>query len=130
MRLTQINVFLLQYRDRGTMCFELLDTETDSRQGSEVEEDEETKDEKQQQLESYVSRFLGPGEPLTLSPVTVTHLAKKPVFLARSVKKYRAKTRHKIVPRKVPADTDAEKTDAESLLTSDEFSANRCVNTV
>ena len=109
------------------MCFELLDTETDSRQGSEVEEDEDTKDEKQQQLESYVSRFLGPGEPLTLSPVTVTHLAKKPVFLARSVKKYRAKTRHKIVPRKVPADTDAEKTDAESLLASDEFSANRCL---
>ena len=93
------------------MCFELLDTETDSRQGSEAEEDEDTKDEKQQQLESYVSRFLGPGEPLTLSPVTVTHLAKKPVFLARSVKSYRAKTRHKIVPRKTE---NVEKTEESS----------------
>merc|ERR1719297_213400 len=63
------------YRDKGTMCFELLDTETDSRNGSENEEEEgESRDEKQQVV-SYVSRFLGPGEPLTLSPVTVTHLA-------------------------------------------------------
>ena len=82
------------------MCFELLDTETDSRNGSENEEEDENKDEKQQQLESYVSRFLGPGEPMTLSPSTMSHLAKKPVFLARSVKSYTAKTRHKIVPRK------------------------------
>jgi len=88
------------YRDRGTMCVELLDTETESRGGSEAEEEEvETKDEKQHQLESYVARFLGPGEPLSLSPCTMSHLAKKPVFLARSVKNYRAKTRHKIVPR-------------------------------
>ena len=102
------------------MCFELLDTETDSRQGSEAEEDEDTKDEKQQQLESYVSRFLGPGEPLTLSPVTVTHLAKKPVFLARSVKNYRAKTRHKIVPRNTE---ESRQEDAEK----DEPNSNRFV---
>ena len=83
------------------MCVELLDTETESRGGSELEEEEggDSKDEKQNQLESYVARFLGPGEPLSLSPCTMTHLAKKPVFLARSVKNYRAKTRHKIVPR-------------------------------
>ena len=83
------------------MCVELLDTETESRGGSELEEEEggDSKDEKQNQLESYVARFLGPGEPLSLSPCTMTHLTKKPVFLARSVKNYRAKTRHKIVPR-------------------------------
>merc|ERR1712079_866915 len=82
----------------GTMTVELLDTETESRNGSEKEE-EEGKDEKQQQLEAYVARFLGPGEPMTLSPCTVSHLARKPVFLSRSVRSYRAKTRHKIVPR-------------------------------
>ena len=82
------------------MCVELMDTESESRGGSEAEEEEsETKDEKQHQLESYIARFLGPGEPLSLSPCTMSHLAKKPVFLARSVKNYRAKTRHKIVPR-------------------------------
>ena len=101
------------------MCFELLDTETDSRNGSENEEDDENKDEKQQQLESYIARFLGPGEPLTLSPVTVSHLAKKPVFLARSVKSYRAKTRHKIVPRKTET---VEK--AEESSEKDESNAN------
>ena len=46
------------------MCFELLDTESESRQGSENEEEEgESRDEKQMALETYVSRFLGPGEP-------------------------------------------------------------------
>ena len=83
------------------MTVELLDTETESRNGSENEEEEEGKDEKQQQLEAYVARFLGPGEPMTLSPCTVSHLARKPVFLSRSVRSYRAKTRHKIVPRQV-----------------------------
>merc|ERR1719225_1129886 len=97
------------YRDKGTMCFELMDTETDSRNGSENEEEEgESRDEKQQALETYVSRFLGPGEPLTLSPCTMSHLAKKPCFLARSVKSYRAKTRHKIVPRKTPDESEKE----------------------
>ena len=48
------------------MCFELLDTETDSRNVSENEEDEESKDDKQQALEAYVARFLGPGEPMAL----------------------------------------------------------------
>ena len=90
------------------MTVELLDTETESRNGSENEEEEEGKDEKQQQLEAYVARFLGPGEPMTLSPCTVSHLARKPVFLSRSVRIYRAKTRHKIVPRQIPEPTPAE----------------------
>ena len=102
------------------MCVELLDTETESRGGSEAEEEEvETKDEKQHQLESYVARFLGPGEPLSLSPCTMSHLAKKPVFLARSVKNYRAKTRHKIVPR----NTEERQDEAEK----DEPNSNRFV---
>jgi paired amphipathic helix protein Sin3a len=99
---------IVLYRDRGTMTVELLDTETESRNGSENEEEEEGKDEKQQQLEAYVARFLGPGEPMTLSPCTVSHLARKPVFLTRSVRSYRAKTRHKIVPRQIPEPTPAE----------------------
>eukprot|EP00090_Calanus_glacialis_P031781 TRINITY_DN52800_c0_g1_i1.p1 TRINITY_DN52800_c0_g1~~TRINITY_DN52800_c0_g1_i1.p1 ORF type:complete len:1465 (-),score=323.77 TRINITY_DN52800_c0_g1_i1:648-5042(-) len=99
---------IVLYRDRGTMTVELLDTETESRNGSENEEEEEGKDEKQQQLEAYVARFLGPGEPMTLSPCTVSHLARKPVFLSRSVRSYRAKTRHKIVPRQIPEPTPAE----------------------
>ena len=105
------------------MCFELLDTETDSRQGSENEEEEgESRDEKQMALETYVSRFLGPGEPLSLSPVTMTHLAKKPCFLARSVKSYRAKTRHKIVPRKIPSESEKEDKETQE---NDSFNANR-----
>jgi len=102
------------YRDRATMCFELLDTETESRNGnnSDNEEEDETKDEKHQQLEAYIARFLGPGEPLSLSPCTMSHLAKKPVFLARSVKNYRAKTRHKIVPRK-PEDVEKQDDNTE-----------------
>merc|ERR1719309_914861 len=89
---------IVLYRDSSNMTVELLDTETESRQGSEQEEDEE--EGKQQQLSQYVARFLGPGEPsLTLCPSTMAHLARKPVFLSRLVRSYRAKTRHKIVPR-------------------------------
>ena len=101
------------------MTVELLDTESDSNNGSENEEEEESKDEKQQQLESYVARFLGPGEPMTLSPCTVSHLARKPVFLSRSVRSYRAKTRHKIVPRQ-NSETSQEKT----VETADESNTN------
>jgi paired amphipathic helix protein Sin3a len=95
---------IVLYRDSSNMTVELLDTETESRQGgSEVEEEDEDEEERkqdQQQLEQYVARFLGPGEPsLTLSTSTMAHLARKPVFLSRSVRNYRSKTRHKIVPR-------------------------------
>ena len=99
---------IVLYRDSSNMTVELLDTENESRQeGSDAEEeddeDDEAKQEQQQQLEQYVSRFLGPGEPsLTLCSSTMAHLARKPVFLSRSVRSYRAKTRHKIVPRPAP----------------------------
>ena len=105
------------------MCFELLDTETDSRNVSENEEDEEVKDDKQQALEAYVARFLGPGEPMSLSQNTMTHLAKKPVFLARSVKSYTAKTRHKIVPRK-QEEVKKEETESEK---KDDSANNRSI---
>ena len=127
--LVRINAFKLsvhisyfQYRDRGTMTVELLDTETESRNGSENEEEEEGKDEKQQQLEAYVARFLGPGEPMTLSPCTVSHLARKPVFLSRSVRSYRAKTRHKIVPRQVQ---EASKPEGEGAEQKEDANTNR-----
>ena len=99
------NYFHFQYCDKGAMaiCFELIDTK--------------------QALETYdVSRFLGPGEPLNLSPCTMSHLAKKPCFLARSVKSYRAKTRHKIVPRKTPDESEKEKKETQE---NDSFNANK-----
>jgi len=46
--------------------------------------------------------LLGPGDLMgSLSSCTIAHLARKPVFLSRSVRGYRAKTRHKIVPRRI-----------------------------
>jgi paired amphipathic helix protein Sin3a len=113
---------IVLYRDRGSMTVELLDTETESRIGSENEEEEEGKDEKQQQLEAYVARFLGPGEPMTLSPDTVSHLARKPVFCPRLVRNYRAKTRHRIVPRR---NQDSAQAEVEGGELKEETNANR-----
>ena len=111
---------IVLYRDSSNMTVELLDTETESRLGGtdidEEEDDDEDGKPDQQQLEQYVARFLGPGEPsLTLSPSTMAHLARKPVFLSRSVRSYRAKTRHKIVPR--PAANEKEEKKEEMPLT-------------
>ena len=95
------------------MTIELLDTESESRQGgseAEEEDDDEEGKQDQQRLEQYVARFLGPGEPsLTLCTSTMVHLARKPVFLSRSVRSYRSKTRHKIVPRPPPSEKEEKK---------------------
>merc|ERR1712088_310232 len=57
---------IVLYRDSANMTVELLDTETESRQGNseaeEEDEDEEEGKQDQQQLEQYVARFLGPGD--------------------------------------------------------------------
>ena len=104
------------------MTVELLDTETESRQGNSEAEEEEDDDEEgkqdQHQLEQYVARFLGPGEQNvnSLCPNTMVHLARKPVFLSRSVRSYRAKTRHKIVPRPIAKEKEEKKEEPVPVL--------------
>ena len=104
------------------MTVELLDTETESRQGNSEAEEEEDDDEEgkqdQHQLEQYVARFLGPGEQNvnSLCPNTMVHLARKPVFLSRSVRSYRAKTRHKIVPRPIATEKEEKKEEPVPVL--------------
>ena len=85
---------IVVYRESGQLTVELLDTESESRNGSEEEAEEEDKVRVSQQ---NVERFLAPGE--TVSQETKSHLVQKPVFLARSVRSYRRKTRHRLVPR-------------------------------
>ena len=53
---------------------ELLDTENGSRHGSDGDDDDKKAE-------------------------NAAHLARKPVFLARSVRSYRRSTRHRLVPR-------------------------------
>jgi len=104
------------------MTVELLDTETESRQGNSEAEEEDEDDEEgkqdQHQLEQYVARFLGPGEQNvnSLCPNTMVHLARKPVFLSRSVRSYRAKTRHKIVPRPIAKEKEEKKEEPVPVL--------------
>merc|ERR1712083_753060 len=66
----------------------------------------------------YVARFLGPGEQNvnSLCPNTMVHLARKPVFLSRSVRSYRAKTRHKIVPRPIAKEKEEKKEEPVPVL--------------
>ena len=75
------------------MSIELLDTDSESRGNSEEEEGEggETTD----STAAFLDKFLG----MSVSEEARTHLAKKPVFLTRSVRRYRKSTRHKVVPR-------------------------------
>jgi len=113
---------IVLYRDSANMTVELLDTETESRQGNSEAEEEDEEDEEgkpdQHQLEQYVARFLGPGDQSvnSLCPNTMLHLARKPVFLSRSVRSYRAKTRHKIVPRPIVNEKEERKEEVVPAL--------------
>ena len=80
-------MLLFQYRESGKVSIELLDTDSESRGVS--EEEGEGGD------PAFLHRFLG----MTVSEEARNHLAKKPVFLCRSVRRYRKSTRHKVVPR-------------------------------
>ena len=82
--------YFVKYRESGRMTLELLDTDSDSRGGSDNDEEGETEN-----PDSYLDRFLG----MSISDEARNHLSKKPVFLCRSVRRYRKNTRHKIVPR-------------------------------
>merc|ERR1712130_935401 len=74
---------IVLYRDSANMTVELLDTETESRQGNSEAEEEDEDDEEgkrdQHQLEQYVARFLGPGEQNvnSLCPNTMVHLCQR-----------------------------------------------------
>ena len=76
---------------------ELLDTENGSRHGSDGDDDDKKAENASTRLEQYVERFIAPGD--TVSEETRAHLARKPVFLARSVRSYRRSTQHRLVPR-------------------------------
>lgn len=77
----QVLIFLvfLQYHQSGKMTIELLDTESDG-QNSEQEEESTKK------YLSYVDRFIQPGDEI--SDECREHLARKPVFLPRSIRSY------------------------------------------
>jgi len=94
------------YKNSGQLTMELLDTENGSRHGSEGEgdEEEEKNGEEGGRLAKYVERFTNPGE--AIAEDTRSHLARKPVFLARSVRAYRRNTRHRLVPRQVKQVTE------------------------
>jgi len=79
------------------VTIELLDTDSESRAGSDAEEDGEA-----EANDTFLENFLD----TKMSSEARYHLNKKPVFLRRSVRRYRKSTRHKIVPRqeKEPAD--------------------------
>jgi len=89
--LTDENCFkLVVLRESGKLLVELLDTDSESRGGSDGDEECD-----QENHDNFLDIFLG----MSISNEARDHLSKKPVFLPRSVRKYRKSTRHKIVPR-------------------------------
>jgi len=88
--LTDENCFkILMFRESGKMTIELLDTDsTESRGVSDNDDEADTPD-------TILDTFLG----MSISREAKNHLTKKPIFLRRSVRRYRKNTRHKIVPR-------------------------------
>ena len=72
-------VFGLQYHQSGKISIELLDTETE---GNNSDQEEESA----RKYSSYVERFIQPGDEI--SDGCRIHLARKPVFLPRSIRSY------------------------------------------
>ena len=71
--------FFLQYHQSGKISIELLDTETE---GNNSDQEEESA----RKYSSYVERFIQPGDEI--SDGCRIHLARKPVFLPRSIRSY------------------------------------------
>ena len=69
----------LQYHQSGKISIELLDTETE---GNNSDQEEESA----RKYSSYVERFIQPGDEI--SDGCRIHLARKPVFLPRSIRSY------------------------------------------
>ena len=69
----------MQYHQSGKISFELLDTETE---GNNSDQEEESA----RKYSSYVERFIQPGDEI--SDDCRLHLARKPVFLPRSIRSY------------------------------------------
>ena len=96
------------------MTIELLDTDSETREGSEAEgenggkaadgggkdgggDDSTTP---HQSSHAYLADFLSStGGGMKISDEARAHLNLKPVFLRRSVRQYRKRNRHKLVPR-------------------------------
>ena len=72
-------VFCLQYHQSGKISIELLDTETE---GNNSDQEEESA----RKYSSYDERFIQPGDEI--SDGCRIHLARKPVFLPRSIRSY------------------------------------------
>jgi len=70
---------LFIYHQSGKMSFELLDTESEAHNSDQDEEG-------RRKYSSYVERFIQPGEEI--SEECREHLARKPVFLPRSIRSY------------------------------------------
>ena len=68
------------FHQSGKMSFELLDTESEGAQNSDQDEESARK------YSSYVDRFIQPGDEI--SDECREHLARKPVFLPRSIRSY------------------------------------------
>jgi len=102
--LTEENCFkIIFYRDSGRVTIELLDTDSaDTREASDAEAEDEPTNQ-----DAALENLLGPH----ISEDAKSHFLEKPVFLMRSVRQYRRKNRHKLVPR--PAKPE-ESSEAES----------------
>ena len=76
------HIIFLQYHQSGKISIELLDTESE---GNNSDQDEEST----RKFSAYVERFIQPG--IEISDDCRRHLAKKPVFLPRSVRSAKLK---------------------------------------
>jgi len=96
--LTDENCFKMIFcRESGSVTIELLDTDSETREGSEEGDDMDqggstTNEDKAQ---AFLTNFLG----MKISEEARQHFNLKPVFLRRSVRQYRKRNRHKLVPR-------------------------------
>ena len=90
-------MLFIQCRESGSVTIELLDTDSETREGSEEGDDMDqggstTNEDKAQ---AFLTNFLG----MKISEEARQHFNLKPVFLRRSVRQYRKRNRHKLVPR-------------------------------
>lgn len=83
------------------MAIELLDTDSAESRGVSDNDDEAVDGggSPDDSPDTILDTFLG----MSISREAKNHLTKKPIFLRRSVRRYRKNTRHKIVPRPDPA---------------------------
>jgi len=118
--LTEENCFkIIFYRDNGRVTIELLDTDSaETREGSEGDADA---DDEPSNQDGALDNLIGPH----ISEDAQAHLLVKPVFLMRSVRQYRRKNRHKLVPRPAKPQESAEPDSKESTPKDEETEASK-----